>query len=213
METEELVLNDKQILIMETAERLFATNGYDATSIRDIATAGSFNSAMISYYFGSKEQLMEGILIYRTTKLENLVSDFLPALTDPLEKILALTNFYIQKVLQQKYFYLLIFQVQSMPEKHTLIRNFYNTLRYKNFELFDAIIKEGQAAGHFKKDINTAFLLFVISGTMNNFIINQEYYKNVNQKNDLNDADFDSHIKVDLGRLMKEIITGVVSKE
>jgi len=207
---EEQELSDKQKLIMETAEKLFATNGYDATSIRDIATAGSFNSAMISYYFGSKEQLMEGILVYRTTKLETVVEEMLLKLTDPLEKLLAMNRFYIQKVLQHKYFYLLIFQIQSLPEKHILIRNFYNTLRFKNFQLLNDLIKEGQELGIFKKEINTSFLLFVISGTMNNFLVNQDYYKTVNHKEDLSEDAFDSHIKEALGELLTGIVKNMV---
>lgn len=207
---EEQELSDKQKLIMETAEKLFATNGYDATSIRDIATAGSFNSAMISYYFGSKEQLMEGILVYRTTKLETVVADMLLKLTDPLEKLLAMNRFYIQKVLQHKYFYLLIFQIQSLPEKHILIRNFYNTLRYKNFQLLNDLIKDGQEIGVFKKEINTSFLLFVISGTMNNFLVNQDYYKQVNKIEDLTEDEFDLHIKDALGELLNGIVKNMV---
>jgi len=213
MEIEEQILTDKQILIMETAEKLFATNGYDATSIRDIANAGSFNSAMISYYFGSKEQLMEGILNYRTTKLENVVTDLLLGLKDPLDKLLALNNFYIQKVLQHKYFYLLIFQIQSLPEKHTLIRNFYNTLRYNNFKMITGIIRDGQAKGDFKEGINCSFLMFVISGTMNNFLVNQDYYKDVNHKNDLSEQEFDLHIREELGQLLTEIIKDMVVKK
>jgi len=207
---EEQELSDKQKLIMETAEKLFATNGYDATSIRDIATAGSFNSAMISYYFGSKEQLMEGILVYRTTKLETVVADMLLKLTDPLEKLLAMNRFYIQKVLQHKYFYLLIFQIQSLPEKHILIRNFYNTLRYKNFQLLNDLIKDGQEIGVFKKEINTSFLLFVISGTMNNFLVNQDYYKQVNKIEDLTEDEFDLHIIDALGELLNGIVKNMV---
>lgn len=207
---EEQELSEKQKLIMETAEKLFATNGFDATSIRDIATAGSFNSAMISYYFGSKEQLMEGILVYRTTKLETVIADLLLTLQDPLEKMLAVNRFYIQKVLQHKYFYLLIFQIQSLPEKHVLIRNFYNTLRYKNFELLNDIIKDGQQQGIFKEEINTSFLLFVISGTMNNFLVNQDYYRNVNQIQGLSEEEFNSHIKEALGELLTGIITSMV---
>ena len=207
---EEQELSDKQKLIMENAEKLFATNGYDATSIRDIATAGSFNSAMISYYFGSKEQLMEGILVYRTTKLETVVADMLLKLIDPLEKLLAMNRFYIEKILKHKYFYLLIFQIQSLPEKHILIRNFYNTLRYKNFQLINDLIKDGQNQGVFKTEINTSFLLFVISGTMNNFLVNQDYYKHVNNIQDLTEKEFDSHIKEALGELLNGIVKNMV---
>ena len=46
-------LNDKQIQILETAEKLFSENGFDGTSVRQIAKAAEVNIAMISYYFGS----------------------------------------------------------------------------------------------------------------------------------------------------------------
>jgi len=210
MDLQEQSLTDKQILIMETAEKLFATNGYDATSIRDIATAGSFNSSMISYYFGSKEQLMEGILKYRTTILEDVISDLLLNFKDPLEKILAMNDFYIEKVFQQKYFYLLLFQIQALSEKHQLIRSFYNTLRYRNFELLDGIIKEGEAKGHFKKNVDTALLLFVISGTVNSVLINQDYYKAVNHMEEMQQDEFLAYVKNKVGLLLKDTVERIV---
>ncbi len=48
--------NEKQLQILEVAEKLFAANGFDGTSIRDIASEAEVNIAMISYYFGSKEK-------------------------------------------------------------------------------------------------------------------------------------------------------------
>lgn len=213
MEIAEQVLSSKQILIMETAEKLFATNGFDATSIRDIATAGSFNSAMISYYFGSKEQLLEGILMYRNAKLSDLVDRVLQAEKHPLDKILGMTDFYIEKVFQQRDFYLLIFQIQSLPEKYQLIRNFYNTLRYQNFELIDAIVQDGKNKQLFKKDVDTSFLMFLITGTINQMILNKEYYRELNQMDSLSDQDFVVHMKQEIKSLMKSTITATLSAE
>jgi AcrR family transcriptional regulator len=211
MEIAEQVLSSKQILIMETAEKLFATNGYDATSIRDIATAGSFNSAMISYYFGSKEQLLEGILVYRNAKLSDLVDRILQEEKYPLDKILAMADFYIEKVFQQRDFYLLIYQIQSLPEKYQLIRNFYNTLRYQNFELIDAIVQDGITKGLFKPDVDTSFLMFLITGTINQMILNKEYYRGLNKMENLSEEDFEVHMKQEIKALMKSTITATVS--
>jgi len=57
--------NEKQIQIIEAAEKLFSENGFDGTSVRDIAEEAGVNLAMISYYFGSKEKLMESIFKHR----------------------------------------------------------------------------------------------------------------------------------------------------
>ncbi len=48
--------------ILEKASELFAKYGYRETSIRKIAKEAKVNSAMISYYFGSKEALYESVL-------------------------------------------------------------------------------------------------------------------------------------------------------
>ncbi|WP_264812438.1 TetR/AcrR family transcriptional regulator [Gluconacetobacter sacchari] len=47
--------------IMSAAESLFARSGYFGTSVREIANKASVNSALISYYFGGKENLFRTI--------------------------------------------------------------------------------------------------------------------------------------------------------
>ncbi|MDR0830572.1 MAG: TetR family transcriptional regulator [Prevotellaceae bacterium] len=45
--------------ILKTARELFVKNGYNGTSIRDIAAVADVNVAHINYYFGSKYGLFE----------------------------------------------------------------------------------------------------------------------------------------------------------
>ena len=79
--------NDKQIEILQVAEKLFAEDGFDGTSIRQIAKEAKVNIAMISYYFGSKEKLLETLILDRTSgmkmQLENIYRDDLT----PIEKV------------------------------------------------------------------------------------------------------------------------------
>ncbi|NHC15105.1 TetR/AcrR family transcriptional regulator [Motilibacter deserti] len=49
-------------LLLETARRRFARDGYAATTVRDIADEAGANVALISRYFGSKEGLFEACL-------------------------------------------------------------------------------------------------------------------------------------------------------
>ncbi|MBN2137355.1 MAG: CerR family C-terminal domain-containing protein [Sedimentisphaerales bacterium] len=43
--------------LIDKAEELFAEHGFEATSIRDLATAAGCNIASVNYYFGGKENL------------------------------------------------------------------------------------------------------------------------------------------------------------
>jgi AcrR family transcriptional regulator len=63
-------------LILDTAERLFAERGLDATSVRDITGAAGVNLGAITYHFGTKQRLIEamfnrhfGPFVQRTLKL------------------------------------------------------------------------------------------------------------------------------------------------
>ncbi len=77
MEEAIMDFNQKQLQILDTAERLFAMRGFDGASVRDIAQEADVNIAMISYYFGSKERLIESIFLKRVmdvkTSLDELV--------------------------------------------------------------------------------------------------------------------------------------------
>jgi AcrR family transcriptional regulator len=78
---------EKQIQIIQVAETLFAQKGFDGTSIRDIAKEAKINIAMISYYFGSKEQLLESLIIYRATDIKLQLDTLVLEDLNPLEKI------------------------------------------------------------------------------------------------------------------------------
>jgi AcrR family transcriptional regulator len=51
--------------ILDVAERLFAKNGYAGTSLRDIAVLAGFTTALVNYYFVSKEKLFTEIFLRR----------------------------------------------------------------------------------------------------------------------------------------------------
>lgn len=48
--------------ILDAAEDLFATRGFAATSIREIADRVKVNPAMVHYYFGSKKKLLRAVM-------------------------------------------------------------------------------------------------------------------------------------------------------
>ena len=48
--------------ILEAATVLFARKGFDGTSIREICKAADVNLCMISYYWGGKQELYQGII-------------------------------------------------------------------------------------------------------------------------------------------------------
>jgi AcrR family transcriptional regulator len=56
------VLDTKQ-KILDTAERLFGENGYSVTSLRQVITEAEVNLAAVHYHFGSKEDLLDAVVL------------------------------------------------------------------------------------------------------------------------------------------------------
>ena len=50
-------MTDNRARILDAAERLFATRGFAATSVREIVREAGVTNPMLYYYFGSKEDL------------------------------------------------------------------------------------------------------------------------------------------------------------
>jgi AcrR family transcriptional regulator len=56
-------MTDTQGKILDTAERLFGDQGYAGTSLRQIIAAAGVNLAAIHYHFGSKEELLDHLVM------------------------------------------------------------------------------------------------------------------------------------------------------
>ena len=89
---------EKQIQILEVAETLFAEKGFDGTSIRGISRQAETNIAMISYYFGSKERLLQSLIVYRTSDIKKQLENLLQEEIDPFEKVYKLIEIYIKQI-------------------------------------------------------------------------------------------------------------------
>jgi TetR/AcrR family transcriptional regulator len=76
--------------IMESAVDLFASQGYAATSVREIADRVGVNPAMIHYYFGSKEALLHAALEQLLEPLAEAVAAMQEKQEAPLQDIVSL---------------------------------------------------------------------------------------------------------------------------
>ncbi len=59
-------MNHTKDRILDAAERLFAEQGYSATSLRSIIAIAGVNLAAVHYHFHSKEALLEAVVLRRS---------------------------------------------------------------------------------------------------------------------------------------------------
>ena len=205
--------NDKQIAIINTAEKLFATNGFDGTSVRDIAQEANVNVAMISYYFGSKEKLMEAVFEQRTTniriKVENLLQN--DSMTH-LEKVNVLIDDYVDKFIHQQEFHKIMMREQLI-EKDTPIAALIHELKKKNMVSIKKLVHEGQKTGEFRKNVDIALMMNTLVGTVSHMITAQHFYKECNNLAAMTEIDFQKHMRKKLSAHLKLIFKAILTNE
>jgi len=205
--------NDKQIQIMEAAEKLFAEQGFAGTSVRDIAEAAHVNLAMISYYFGSKERLMEAMFHHRGSdfklQLENILQN---KNLSPIQKVEKLIDDYIERIFRKQCFHKIMTREQMANSSGAITEQIYQ-LKQKNYSLIKQLIQEGQKAGDFKKNIDVSFLMMTLSGTASQLITAQHYYKKINNLESMPDEDFEKLMKRKLSSYLKNLFKAVLTYE
>lgn len=204
-----MILSEKQIHIIDKSEKLFAEKGFDGTSIRDIAKAADINIAMISYYFGSKEKLLEAIVYYRISALKLLLNSLTTEEINPLEKINRLIEFYISRIHQNKTIYQIIHHEIS-NNKRDFDFELFTQIKIDNIKTLAQIIKEGQDLGIFKDDIQVELIPPVIIGTLTQMNINQPFYSEI--LNLKTDEEYENYIKTTFTEFIKKTINSLILK-
>lgn len=205
--------SDKQLQILNTAERLFSIKGYDGTSVRDIADDAAVNIAMISYYFGSKEKLMEALFARRAEdiniQIENLLHQDEIA---PMQKMERLVDSYIDRVMQKQQFFK-IMMCEQVINKNPVIVSLIGDLRKKNIESINKLIKDGQQKKAFKKNVDVLLLMNTLIGTITQTVLTLDYYKDLNDLQNLPENTFSEQMKQKLSTHVKYLFKAVLSYE
>ena len=167
--------NDKQIEILNVAERLFAEEGFDGTSVRDIAKKANINVAMISYYFGSKEKLLEALVINRIGTMKLRLENLLQEDSTPIEKIDKLVVYYINQINANRSIYKIL-HFEFSTKKREINTDAFTEVKKSNLKIMESIVKEGQLQGIFQPNINIALISPTIIGSLIYFHMNKPLY-------------------------------------
>lgn len=205
--------SDKQLKIMEVAEELFSEKGFEGTSVRDISDLAGVNLAMISYYFGSKDKLLEAVFSYRSdTSRQQLEGMLKNTELNVLEKFYQLIDYYIEKFQKQHCFHRIMAREQMFTSKGP-ISELILKMKRTNLGLVKQLVQEGQKSGEFRKDIDVSLMMATLIGTVNHVFSTQHYYREMNDLPDMNDEEFGKYIRKKLSAHLKSIFKATLTYE
>ena len=199
--------NEKQIEILQVAEQLFAEKGFDGTSVRDIAKLANINVAMISYYFGSKEKLLEALVLHRISSMRLHLETLYQENISPILKMEKLIAFYISRVNKNRCMYqILHFELSS--KKRDIDLAAFTEVKRNNLKLLENIVLEGQQQGLFQPNINVALLPTIIIGSFLHFQMNKPYYQELFDLK--TEESFENYISTELTQHIQKTIKALL---
>ncbi|HVZ56540.1 MAG TPA: TetR family transcriptional regulator [Chitinophagaceae bacterium] len=205
--------SEKKVQIMEAAETLFAEKGFNGTSVRDIAEKANVNLAMISYYFGSKEKLLEALFEYRgemaKLKLESILQA--PGLS-ALERVYLMVDNYIDKIMSQQGFHRILTREQVLNNTEG-IAGLILEMKKTNLEIISRLIREGQDRGEFRSHIDIPLMTSTLVGTASNLITSKRYYKELSNLQHLTEEQFQDYLREALSNHLKFLFKILLTHE
>jgi AcrR family transcriptional regulator len=203
--------NQKQISILEAAEKLFASQGFHGTSVRDIAHEADVNIAMISYYFGSKEKLIEAIFLKRIyawkLMLEHFLKDNSLSFIDRFDR---LVETYVQRVIGNPCFHLMMMRAQIQTDIKV------NELIHENkkevYGVINGFIKEGQASGVFN-DVDGIMMVSTLIGTTNHIMSTKHHFQRLSNLEHLSEEQLQEYLIIHISTYLKKLFKAILIHE
>lgn len=164
---------DKREHIINTAIKLFATKGFEGTSIRDLAATADVNVAMINYYFGSKEKLFESMVEYNVAYTRGVLDEIAhdESLTE-MQKFEKVIDSHVNRLFTNREFHKVLHHELQLNQRPELANAILKVIG-KNYKIMKSIIDEGIRKKEFKM-VDSGLTVATLTGTVNTFLLSRK---------------------------------------
>lgn len=147
--------------ILRAAAVLFASKGFEGTSVRDIAEKSGISVPGMFYYFSSKEMILYEIMTSFMDEAYRKIMEIYDSDIDPIEKLSEVCKFYVEQYAGHKHqLTILVSERKSLDPRHRQIciekeRDYVKALKSLFKDLADR---------NLVKPINHSILAFIFFG-------------------------------------------------
>jgi AcrR family transcriptional regulator len=143
-------LEQREADIREAATRLFASDGFHATSTRKIAAAAGVSEGTVFHYFSTKNALLLAILDEFYEELTESAREGMQDIMNTRERLLFLAQNHLRALLNNQALMIRLLQVYLSVDinYYTDYKNTHiHDLNYQYTRIFNAVIREGIERG------------------------------------------------------------------
>lgn len=113
-------MNDKDMQIIEVSMRLFASKGFSATSIQEIASESGISKGAFYLHFKSKDDLLLAILQYHFKMIQTAFSEQTASKQSPREKFICQQMALYSHFITHRDFLIMLTKEQAIPRNETI---------------------------------------------------------------------------------------------
>jgi TetR/AcrR family transcriptional regulator, cholesterol catabolism regulator len=157
---------DSRQEILRTAARLFQQQGYDATSMSDVAAALSLSKGGLYHHFQSKDDILFHLMSHAMDITQEQVIDRVRALTEPEERLRTLIRLHIGVVLRERDREITVMLHENHPLPPALRRRI-NARKKEYVHFVESLIADVQKARRSKGTVSPRAAAFALMGMIN----------------------------------------------
>jgi AcrR family transcriptional regulator len=161
--------SDTKTRIFMTAAEMFATQGYDRVSIRQICEKVGVGKPTLYYYFKDKESLLNELIDYTLLISRELMKKHTENITEFSERLFGMVKAHQEFALNYPYF-VQLFRMNDFMFLPIKIRE--QMISYGNgmFLKLLEFLEEGQQNGYLSPDVDLTILAHTMVGTLNQLL-------------------------------------------
>jgi AcrR family transcriptional regulator len=154
--------------ILDAAAKVFRENGYAGARLVDVATAADMQTGSLYYHFDSREDLVTHLLMDAWRRTHTVVSvsvEGLPARTAAVNRLgTAMTAHMLSVLRVGDYTSAMLRILGQVPDD---VRSTISPLQRTYLELWRGLLRDAEAAGDIRTDLDLSVVLMVITGALN----------------------------------------------
>lgn len=153
---------EKKRQILDAARSLFLEQGFEKTSIRNIAEVIEYSAGTIYLYFKDKNEILFALHVEAFSVLMQAMQAGIMGETDPFERLISLGKHYLNYAFENPELYDLMF-VMTAPMESLECREEIWCDGERAFETLKLVVGDCMKAGYFKDAENETISVMVLS--------------------------------------------------
>lgn len=160
---------DKRDRIIDAAVEVFAEKGFRVARISDIAGKAGVADGTIYLYFKNKDDLLLVIFEEKMALLLDMLQGTLAGVSDPIERIRAYARHHFRAI-EEHPALAQVLQVE-LRQSHRFLRDYRPEMLWRYLDVFGQLIREGQASGQIRKDVDPFLAQWAFFGALDEISI------------------------------------------